>query len=143
MKVAATGVFEILHPGHIQYLEQAKSLGDTLCVIVARDSTAKKRKRRPVIGEKQRLHMVASLKPVDQAVLGDTEDFFETIKRIRPDILAIGPDQDHDIQQLQTKMMDYGLSTRIVRIKDYWESGLHSTTIIVDLIKNEPRKGTL
>jgi len=137
MLVVATGVFEILHPGHIRYLERSRELGDRLVVIVARDKTAQKRKRRPVIDEKQRLHMVASLKPVDEAVLGDPEDFFATIKRIAPDILSIGPDQDFDEEELSGQFDERGIGAKIVRIGDYWDSGLHSTKIIVDLIKKQ------
>ena len=137
MLVVATGVFEILHPGHIQYLEAAKRLGDSLTVIVARDITAVARKRRPVISEDQRLHMVSSLKPVDEAILGDLKDFFSTIAKIRPDILAIGPDQDFDDDEVQRKLDELGLPTKVKRIVDYWDSGLHSSKIIVDLIKKQ------
>ncbi len=137
MLVVATGVFEILHPGHIQYLEAAKRLGDSLTVIVARDITAVARKRRPVISEDQRLHMVSSLKPVDEAILGDLKDFFSTIVKIRPDILAIGPDQDFDDDEVQRKLDELGLPTKVKRIVDYWDSGLHSSKIIVDLIKKQ------
>jgi len=137
MRVVATGVFELLHPGHIRYLEASRSLGSELVVVVARDETAKKRKRRPVISEDQRLHMVRSLKPVDDAVLGDTEDMYATIERLAPDVLTIGPDQDFIVGDVAAELGRRGLKTEVVKIADYWDSGLHSSTIIVDLIKKQ------
>jgi len=137
MRVVATGVFEILHPGHIQFLEQAKALGDELIVVVATDETAMKRKRRPVISHEQRLHMVRSLKPVDDAVLGDSKDMYSTISRLKPDILAIGADQDFDEQELRGELKARELGAKVVRLTDYWSSGLHSSRIIVELIKRE------
>ncbi|MBU0761498.1 MAG: FAD synthase [Candidatus Altiarchaeota archaeon] len=135
--VVATGVFEILHPGHLRYLEEAGKLGDELVVIVARDETARKRKRRPVISEQQRLHMIKSLKPVDDAVLGDLEDMFGAVVRLNPDILALGPDQDFKEDVLEKEFEKRNLKTKVVRIKDYWKSGLHSTKLIVELIKKQ------
>ncbi len=136
MLVVATGVFEILHPGHLKYLEESRKLGDRLVVVVARDETARERKRRPAISEEQRLHMVKSLKPVDDAVLGG-EDMYETVVELKPDVLTLGPDQDFDEREVESGLCSRGLDTKVVRIKDYWESGLHSTTIIVDLIKKQ------
>ena len=60
MKVMASGTFDIIHPGHGLYLEKAKELGGEnaeLVVVVAKDSTVKKRKRIPIINENQRLEM--------------------------------------------------------------------------------------
>jgi FAD synthetase len=135
--VVATGVFEILHPGHLQYLEDAKKLGDRLLVIVATDETASRRKRRPVISEKQRLHMVKALKPVDDAVLGHEGDMYETIVKLKPDILAVGPDQEFDEGELEGELRRRGLKTKVVRVKRYWDAGLHSSRIIVGLIKRQ------
>jgi FAD synthetase len=135
--VVATGVFEILHPGHIMYLEEAKNLGDRLVVVVARDETARKRKRRPVISEYQRLHMVKSLKPVDDAVLGGLGDFYDTLLDLNPDVLALGPDQSFDESEVLEKLSSKGLKTKVVRVKKYWNSGLHSTKLIVELIKRQ------
>ena len=137
MLVVATGVFEILHPGHLRYLEESRKLGDRLVVVVAGDETARRRKRRPVIAEDQRLHVVKSLKPVDEAVLGDADDMYETIVSLKPDILTLGPDQDFSEEEVQSELVKRGLETRVDRNRDYWDAGLHSTKIIVDLIKKQ------
>ena len=78
-KVMATGTFDLLHPGHGVYLNEAKKLGgknSKLYVVVARDSTVKKRKRNPIIPEKQRLELISMLKPIDKAYLGNENGDF-------------------------------------------------------------------
>jgi len=55
VRVMATGVFDLLHPGHIHYLTEAKKLGDELVVVVARTSTAERFKHRPIVSEAQRV----------------------------------------------------------------------------------------
>src|SRR5665647_999520 len=80
-RVVATGTFDILHPGHIYYLEESKKLGDELWVIVARDANVK-HKPRPIIPEEHRFQMVAALKPVSHAVLGNKTDMFRPIQEL-------------------------------------------------------------
>ncbi|MEM3333979.1 MAG: adenylyltransferase/cytidyltransferase family protein, partial [Thermoplasmata archaeon] len=77
VRVMASGVFDILHPGHIFFLEEAKKLGNELVVVVARDSTARKLKHQPIMNEDVRLKMVTALKPVDIAILGHEDDIFK------------------------------------------------------------------
>ncbi len=72
-RVLATGTFDLLHPGHLLYLERSKKLGDELVVIVARDVNVK-HKPKPIVPEDQRLKMVQALKVVDLAILGDEKD---------------------------------------------------------------------
>lgn len=116
VRVMASGVFDILHTGHVSYLEQAKAAGDELVVVVACDSTVRKRKHEPVTPEAMRLRIVQSLKPVDMAVLGkDTGDFFETVAEIRPDIIMLGFDQTFDEKELQAQLDERGFSTKVMR----------------------------
>ena len=104
-KVMASGTFDLLHPGHGIYLQEAKNLGgyeSKLYVVVARDSTVEKRKRVPIVGENQRLELIKMLKPVDEAYLGNEEgDIFKIVEEIDPDIIAIGSDQTHNVEKLQ------------------------------------------
>ena len=74
VRVMASGVFDILHPGHVMFLREAKKLGDELVVVVARDSTVMKFKHKPIMPENVRRFLVESLKPVDRAVLGHEEE---------------------------------------------------------------------
>ncbi|MBU4453821.1 MAG: adenylyltransferase/cytidyltransferase family protein, partial [Euryarchaeota archaeon] len=95
VRVLATGTFDILHPGHLRYLSEAKALGDELYVIVARDSMVK-HKPKPIVPEAQRLAMVQGLGVVDKAMLGSEVDIFEPLREIMPDIIAIGKNQHFD-----------------------------------------------
>ena len=69
--VMAVGVFDLLHAGHLHYLEQAKSLGDKLVVVVAHDETVRKRKHEPITNHNLRSRMVSGLKPVDSSIIGN------------------------------------------------------------------------
>lgn len=133
--VVATGVFDILHPGHVLFLEEAKKLGDRLVVIVARDHNAEKRKNHPIIPERQRLELVSALKPVDEAVLGDHADFYAPIKDINPDIIALGRNQKFDVDALQAELEKRGLRAKVMRINAHMEGDLSSSSRIIDKIK--------
>jgi FAD synthetase len=135
--VVATGAFTLLHPGHVLYLEEAKKLGDKLIVIVARDTMIEKRKKQRFVPEEQRLAVIKALKPVDDAILGDDEDIYAPILRIRPDILALGKDQDFKEEELEEQLRKRGLRTRVVRIQKYWRDGLHSSRHIIARIREK------
>lgn len=94
-RVLVGGAFEIIHPGHIYLLKQARELGRVI-VVVARDSTVLKLKGRPpIVPEEQRLEVVKSLRYVDEAYLGnDPLDIEATLKALKPDIVLLGPDQN-------------------------------------------------
>lgn len=94
--VLAGGVFDIIHPGHIHTLNAAKALGDVLVVVVATDNTAvKMKKRKPLHAQEQRQELVKSLSMVDLCLIGQEDDIFKTVNRVRPQIIALGYDQVH------------------------------------------------
>ncbi|MBN2251507.1 MAG: FAD synthase [Candidatus Altiarchaeota archaeon] len=133
--VLATGVFDLLHPGHVLYLEEAGKLGDRLVVIVARDETAEKRKNRIIVPEKQRLAVVKALKPVDEAILGDAKDFYAPVQKIDPDVIVLGKDQHFNEVELEEELKKRGLKARVVRLESYWEAELDSSRKIVERIR--------
>ncbi len=144
-RVVATGVFEILHPGHIMFLTEAKKLcnGGELIVILARDENIKKHKRSIIIPENQRLGVIKALAVVDFAVLGDKMDMFRPILEINPDIIALGPNQKFDENELKKKLRERYMNVGVVRIKKFWEGEgdeLNSTRGIIDRIKKEGDK---
>lgn len=117
VRVMATGVFDILHPGHLHYLQESKKLGDELVVVVATDNTVRKRKHEPITPEKMRLEMVASLKPVDKAVLGrDGADMYSIVQELKPDIITIGYDQPFDEKTLEADLFRRGVKVKVVRM---------------------------
>jgi len=133
VKVLATGTFDILHPGHLLYLSKARSMGDELYVIVARDSMIK-HKPRPVISEMQRLAMVKALRIVDNAQLGSEKDIFEPLFQIKPDIIALGKNQFFDEKKLETGLKNCGLNARVIRIQSFEQCELCSSAAIIKKI---------
>ena len=115
VRVMASGVFDIIHTGHISYLEQAKAMGDELVVVVASDNTVRIRKHEPVTPAAMRVKIVSSLKPVDRAVLGKDGDMFAILEDIRPDIIVLGHDQDFDDENLIAEMRKRGIDAEIRR----------------------------
>lgn len=117
VRVMATGVFDIIHLGHLHYLEESKRLGDELVVVVATDETVRGRKHEPITPQKMRCELVASLKPVDRALLGkEGGDMFEIVREIRPDIITIGYDQPFEPEQLEKELEKRGLKVKVVRL---------------------------
>jgi FAD synthetase len=116
VRVMATGVFDLLHPGHVFFLSEARKLGDELVVVVARDQTARRLKREPYVPEQLRREMVESLKPVDRAVLGSTSDIYATVTEQRPDIIALGFDQHWNEREIEAECARRGVPVKVVRL---------------------------
>lgn len=119
IRVMATGVFDILHMGHIHYLSESKKLGDELLVVVARDSTAHRNGKNPLFDENSRLELVNELKPVDSAILGHEGDIFRTVLENKPNIITLGYDQTFDAAKIEEKCRELGLDTRVIRISRF------------------------
>jgi FAD synthetase len=134
--VLASGTFDLLHLGHVRFLEEAKKAGGEnaeLVVIVARDSTVKKRKgKKPIMPEDQRRALVESLRVVDEAILG-WEDFSieKVIERIKPDIIAVGHDQDGIEKEVQNAIKEKKISIEIAKIGRFGKQELDSSSKIV------------
>jgi len=118
-RVMATGVFDILHPGHLRYLQEARDKGDELVVVVATDATVRRRKHEPITPENMRLELVSALKMVDKAYLGEDGDMFGVVERIRPDIIALGYDQDFDECEIEEALRKRGMKVKVVRLSKH------------------------
>lgn len=94
-RVLCCGTFDLLHPGHHSFLKQAATLGDELCVVVARDDNVRRLKGRlPAQDEATRRANIAALDCVDQAHLGyPGSDFLRIVNDLQPQIIALGYDQ--------------------------------------------------
>ena len=112
--VVAQGTFDLLHPGHVHYLRDARLMGDKLHAVVARQSNVT-HKPDPVIPGPQRVEMVSALEPVDHARLGHPEDIFVPIEEINPDVIALGYDQHHDIDAIESQLADRGIDCDVRR----------------------------
>lgn len=101
----AQGTFDVLHPGHIHYLEESAELGDELVVIVARDSRVSDRKDL-VFDEEERREILEALEAVERAVLGSESDIYSTVEEVDPDIITLGYDQGHDEEEVRQMAED-------------------------------------
>ncbi len=110
-KVVVGGTFEILHPGHLEFLKFASQFGD-LYVIVSRDENAERFKgRKVVIPQDQRLEIVRSIKYVKDAIIGES-NILEGVKKLSPDIVVLGPDQNGEIE---SKLKEMGI--KVIRME--------------------------
>tara|TARA_B100000029_G_scaffold200282_1_gene198694 strand:+ start:49 stop:507 length:459 start_codon:yes stop_codon:yes gene_type:complete len=116
--ILAGGVFDIIHPGHIHTLNDAKKLGDVLVVVVATDKTAiKMKKRKPLHSAKLRQELVSSLTMVDLCIIGDEEDIFKTVDLVKPQIIVLGYDQTHQEKFIIDGCKKINLDVRVARLE--------------------------
>jgi FAD synthetase len=137
--VLASGVFDLLHLGHVKFLEEAKKAGgenSKLVVIVARDSTVKDTKgRKPIMPENQRRALVESLRVVDAALLGIEDfDIGEVIKIVKPDVIALGYDQVDMEQRVREYVNRHGLNVNVVRVGKFENDDMNSSSKIREKI---------
>ena len=133
--VLASGVFDLLHLGHVKFLEAAKKAGGTnshLIVVIARDRTVEKTKgRKPIMSENQRRALVESLKVVDEAVLGlEDFDIGDVIQKVKPDVIALGYDQTELEQRVKAFAEKNSLKVKVVRLARFGADELDSSSKI-------------
>ena len=127
--VLTNGAFDLLHVGHLRYLQDAKTYGDILVVAVNSDASVRRAKGpgRPVIPEAERAELVAALGCVDFVVLFDTDTVTPVIERLRPEVHAKGTDYTEDSVPEASVVRAYG--GRVVIAGD---AKNHSTTALVN-----------
>ncbi|HKZ95183.1 MAG TPA: adenylyltransferase/cytidyltransferase family protein [Candidatus Bathyarchaeia archaeon] len=130
--VLASGTFDLLHLGHVKYLEEAKKAGGKnarLMVIIARDKTVEKRKGdKPVMPEEHRRALVESLKVVDEAILGYEDfDIGSVITELRPNVIAVGYDQEGIEKQVRKVVAEKKYPVEVVRIEKFGKDELNSS----------------
>ena len=116
--VLAGGVFDIIHPGHINTLNAARKLGNFLVVVVATDKTAiKMKKREPLHNAELRQELVSSLTMVDLCIIGDEDDIFKTVDLVKPQIIALGYDQTHQEKFITEGCKKINLDVTVARLE--------------------------
>jgi FAD synthetase len=123
----AQGTFDLIHPGHLHYLERSAELGDELVVVIARDSRVKERKDL-VFDEDERREIIEALEAVDKAVLGSEGDIYSTVESVDPDVITLGKDQHHSVEEVEEMAEQAtGSPVEVVRItekEDYSSSDI-------------------
>jgi len=114
--VLANGCFDVLHAGHVRYLQGARALGDVLVVGINSDAEVARLKGegRPILAERDRAELVASLEAVDLVTIFDEPTVTELLLAIRPDVHAKGTDYTEETVPERDVVRSYGGSVRIV-----------------------------
>lgn len=121
-RVLVFGAFDPLHEGHRQLFSQAKQLGDTLVVVISRDTDIEEQKGRvPYLSEEIRLQQVQNEPNVDKAYLGDEDpSTYSLLRTLDFDVLAVGYDQRPDDISIQKILRDIGKeNVRVVRLEAF------------------------
>jgi rfaE bifunctional protein nucleotidyltransferase chain/domain len=113
--VLANGCFDILHVGHVRYLEGARALGDALVVAINSDRSVRglKGEGRPILNENERAALVSALRCVDHVVVFDEPDVNRVLDTLRPAIHAKGTDYTEASVPEREKVLGYGGQVRI------------------------------
>ena len=130
--VFTNGVFDLLHPGHVRYLQRARALGDALIVGLNGDASVRRNKgaERPINPEQERAEILAGLSAVDAVVLFDDDTPAEIIRTLQPDVLVKGADWPAD--QIVGRDTVEARGGRVVRVTV--EQG-YSTSALVEKIR--------
>ena len=132
--VTTNGVFDILHLGHIKYLQEAKKLGDVLIVAINSDSSVKQIKgpERPINNQQSRAEVLAALSFVDYIVTFNETDPVNILSELKPDIHVKGG--DYNINQIIEKDIIEKNNGKIILIPEI--KGYSTTDLIKKIIKN-------
>ncbi|MBI2546112.1 FAD synthase [Candidatus Woesearchaeota archaeon] len=129
-KVLVFGTFDILHPGHLYFLREAKGRGDTLVAVVALDETVKQVKgKSPQNNQEQRMENLLKTGIVDKAVLGNPGDKHLIIEQLRPDVICLGYDQKFFTENLKENLAQRGINAEIIRIGSYYPEKYKSSKL--------------
>ena len=133
--VFTNGVFDLLHPGHVRYLEDARQLGDALIVGINSDRSVRRNKgeERPIVPEGERAELLAALRCVDVVVVFDEETPHAIISAIQPDVLVKGADWGAD--NIVGRDVVEARGGRVVRVQ--LSEGL-STTDLIGRVRRVP-----
>jgi D-glycero-beta-D-manno-heptose 1-phosphate adenylyltransferase len=137
--VFTNGVFDVLHRGHVSYLEAARALGGSLVVALNTDASAKRLGKgqingveRPINKQADRAHVIAALASVDRVMLFDEDTPYQLIEAIRPNIIVKGG--DYDMSQLPETQLVESWGGRAIALQ--FVDG-YSTTALVNKIRAE------
>ncbi len=133
--VFTNGCFDLLHPGHVRYLAEARALGDILIVALNSDRTVRilKGAGRPILNEGERAQVVSALNAVDYVIFFDQETPRELISRLLPDVLVKGG--DWPVDEIVGREEVESAGGRVLSLP-YVEGS--STTDIIERIKGLP-----
>ena len=133
LKVMATGTFDLLHPGHIDFLKRAKREGDYFIVVIARDETVEQEKgKTPSWDQEKRKAEIEHLGIADKVVIGNPGDKLKIVEEEKPDIICLGYDQEYDEDKMKKVLAKRGVTVEIKRMKAYLPEKYKTTLLRKD-----------
>jgi rfaE bifunctional protein nucleotidyltransferase chain/domain len=131
--VLTNGAFDLLHAGHVRYLQAARQLGDILVVAINDDASVRRLKgsRRPVFPVEERMELVAALEGVDYVISFAQDDVREVIRTLKPDIHAKGTDYTRETVPERDEVLSYG-----GRVEICGDPKDHSTTALLTRLRD-------
>ncbi|MBI5635760.1 FAD synthase [Candidatus Micrarchaeota archaeon] len=148
MTVMAFGCFDLLHPGHLAYLKQAKKIAgkEKLVIVIGRDKIMRESGKKPLFNENERREIIGSLKFVDEAILGDLVDKLSAVKKYKPTKIILGYDQQagwllkndviKDDLLIEKELKKRGLNARVIRLKPFKKHKYKSTKIKLKAVRH-------
>ncbi len=119
-KVLVTGTYDIVHPGHLYFFNQAKKYGDELIILVGRSDTVQSIKgKEPMHTAEQRKKQLEMAKVASKVIVGDKEDKFKVLNDEKPDFVCLGYDQTAFTDTLEEEIKKRGLQTKVIRCESY------------------------
>ncbi|HSD12363.1 MAG TPA: adenylyltransferase/cytidyltransferase family protein [Patescibacteria group bacterium] len=131
--VLVFGVFDLLHPGHVAFLRAAARHGAVTAVVTRDAKVLREKGRRPAFSERERLAMVAALKHVERAVLGDKWARWSVVERLAPDVICVGHDQDARHPKFLAQASRLPMRPKIVRIAGHRPRKYSSTRLKLEI----------
>ena len=129
-KVLIFGTLDGIHKGHLNFFKQAKKYGNYLIVTVARDETVKRIKGKlPLKNEVERMKDIKKCKIIDKVISGDKDNPYKVLKKVKPEVICLGYDQNFFIENLSNEIKRLKLKTKIFRMKPYQPEKFHSSLI--------------
>ncbi len=128
--VMVAGKFDVVHPGHLKFFEEAKQQGDYLIVVLARDSTIIRNfGLAPIYSETLRKEFLEALSVVDEVIFGGENNEMDILLKLKPDVLCLGYDQVIDESRVQTFLSEHNLLTKVLRLSSFKEELFKSSKI--------------
>lgn len=133
-RIMVAGTFEIIHPGHLEYLKRAWSMGYVTAVVSSDENAERTKNRKIVIPQQQRAEVLAALYYVHDVVLGRPGNIFDVFYYVKPDVVLLGPNQGVSESVVKEEARKRGVEVEVVRLENLRNCELCSTTKIIEKI---------
>ena len=142
-KVLVFGTFDLLHPGHLAFLDAAVKYGAVTVVITPNFKAKKEKGRAPHFSERERMQMVAALKNVSRVVIGDKGKKWSVVRRLAPDVICVGHDQHAKHPAFLAQLATLKKRPKIVRLSSFKSSRYSTSKVKLEIHRSHRRKQSI